>query len=106
METACASSCDLQFLAAEDIPKLKMENLRYLLDYQQLGEEWNPASMKKADLVAAVQELKARGPLTSAQICFRFTVVPEDQSATEVEDGEDLEPADGAEYNTRQSGCG
>ena len=90
METACASSCDLQFLATEDIPKLKMQNLRYLLDYQQLGEEWNPASMKKADLIAAVQALKDRGPLTSAQIFERFAIVPEDQSGTEVEDGEDL----------------
>ena len=84
IEAACASSCDLQFLATEDIAKMKMPALRYLLDYQQLGEEWNPASMKKADLVAAVQDLKDRGPLTSAQIFERFATVPEDQSGTEV----------------------
>ena len=53
---------------------MKMPALRYLLDYQQLEEEWNPASMKKADLVAAVQDLKARGPLTSAQIFERFAL--------------------------------
>ena len=86
---------------------MKMPYLRYLLDYQQLEEEWNPASMKKADLVAAVQDLKARGPLTSAQIFERFATAPEDQSGTEAWEGEEgeeseagsgeAEPADGEE---------
>ena len=95
MEHACASSCDLQFLTAEAIPKMKTPALRYLLDYQQLEEEWIPASMKKADLVAAVQELKDRGPLTAAQIYERFGPEPEDHSGTELEDEEgEAEPED------------
>ena len=95
MEHACASSCDLQFLTAEAIPKMKTAALRYLLDYQQLEEEWIPASMKKPDLVAAVQELKDRGPLTAAQIYERFGPEPEDHSGTELEDEEgEAEPED------------
>ena len=86
MRQACASSCDLQFLKAEDIRKMKAADLRYLLDYQQLEDEWNPASMCKADLVAAVQELKERGPLTAAQLYARFGGPhSDDHSETEVE---------------------
>ena len=74
---------------------MKTDALRYLLDYQQLEEEWTPASMKKADLVAAVQELKDRGPLTAAQIHERFVPEPEDHSGTELEDDEgEAEPED------------
>ena len=94
MRQACASSCDLQFLKAEDIRKMKAADLRYLLDYQQLEDEWNPASMSKADLVAAVQELKERGPLTAAQLYARFG--PDDLSETEVEEDE-AQPEDGAQ---------
>ena len=74
---------------------MKVKDLRYLLDYQQLGEEWNPASMSKADLAAAVQELKDRGPLTAAQICARFGPQPEDESGTEVENGAEPDDEEG-----------
>ena len=78
MERACASSVDLHFLAEEDIPKLDMKALKYLFEYQQPEERWIPAPRRKLDLVAAVQELKARGSLSAAEIHERFG--PREQS--------------------------
>jgi hypothetical protein len=98
MERACASSVDLHFLPEEDIPKLDMKALKYLFEYQQPEERWIPAPRRKVDLVAAVRELKARGPLSAAQIHERFG--PREQS-DDSEKGEEEAAAADAEASAK-----
>ena len=98
MERACASSVDLHFLAEEDIPKLHMNGLKYLFEYQQPEERWIPAPRRKQDLIAAVQELKARGSLSAAEIHERFG--PRKQS-DDSEKGEEEEAAAEAEEEAK-----
>ena len=62
---------DLQFLSATaDVPKMTVKDLLRVVEYQQL-EAGLPIPKKKAELVAAILELKERGPLTGTHIYGR-----------------------------------